>query len=177
MTKVNDRTRTPQATTQMGYYDTPSGATPRFVFESDFPYLCLWSLRHRRPGFHARIYSHEKGLQRIEYHGARHRPSDGNARAFLPLRHLAAPATVLPLHPHMLAICHRGPAPSRPPARLMAGHQANPQLPPMGRLGLRPRAAAPEPTKPGAGALILLSQLLQTSNQSRPSDDSHPRPS
>ena len=24
MTKVNDRTRTPQATPQMGYYDTPS---------------------------------------------------------------------------------------------------------------------------------------------------------
>ena len=24
MTKVNDRTRIPQATTQMGYYDTPS---------------------------------------------------------------------------------------------------------------------------------------------------------
>ena len=49
----------------------------------------------------------------------------------------------MPLRTHMLAVCHRGVAASRPTTRLLASHKAHTALPPVGRQWLRPSTIMP----------------------------------
>ena len=68
------------------------------------------------------------------------RLSADRAGAVLPTLHLAPHAPVVPLHPHLLAICPRSAAQIRPPEGTVA-HRAPPvQMPSVGRKRLRPGA-------------------------------------
>lgn len=80
----------------------------------------------------------QASLKKSKRHAEVYNKNPHPANTILSALHITNDATRLPIHPHLLTICHRSNQQTRPVKRSISCSQTPAALPSLGRLGLRP---------------------------------------